>query len=119
MHDEVRHIGTGLRVVREAIETAPDPEEAVSRILDLEERLLPITIRKLGRAPPIAHSLYEAGMIADKRTFEFDGFRQYLVFRSKITNLPPMRYKGPDGWTPQDAFTRPSTSSAAADSTLG
>ena len=103
MHDEVRHIGTGLRVVREAIETAPDPEEAVFRILDLEERLLPITIRKLGRDSPIAQSLYEAGMIADKRTFEFDGFRQYLVFRSKIPNLPPMRYKGPDGWTPADA----------------
>jgi hypothetical protein len=99
MHDEVRHIGTGLKVVREAIETSPDPEEAVFRILDLEERLLPITIRKLGRDSPIATSLYEAGMIADKRAFELDGFRQYLIFRSKIPNLPPMRYKGPDGWT--------------------
>jgi hypothetical protein len=103
MHDEVRHISTGLKVVAEAIDTAPDREEAQFRILDLEERLLPITIRKLGRDSAIAQSLYEAGMIADKRTFEFDGFRQYLVFRSKIPNLPPMRYKGPDGWTAADA----------------
>jgi hypothetical protein len=107
MHDEVRHIGTGLKVVKEAIDTAPDPEEAQFRILDLEERLLPITIRKLGRDSAIAQSLYEAGMIADKRTFEFDGFRQYLVFRSKIPNLPPMRYKGPDGWTAADAVLSP------------
>ncbi len=90
--------------MKEAIETAPDPEEAQFRILDLEERLLPITIRKLGRDSPIASSLYEAGMIADKRAFEFDGFRQYLVFRSKIPNLPPMRYKGPDGWAAADAL---------------
>ena len=94
MHDEVRHIGTGLRVVKEAIDTSPDPEEAQFRILDLEEKLLPITIRKLGRDSAIAHSLYESGLIADKRTFEFDGFRQYLIFRSKIPNLPPMRIPG-------------------------
>ena len=37
MHDEVRHIGTGLQVVKEAIDTSPDPEEAQFRILDLEE----------------------------------------------------------------------------------
>ncbi|HEY0614174.1 MAG TPA: hypothetical protein VGC96_06020 [Candidatus Elarobacter sp.] len=114
MHDEVRHIGTGLRVVREAIETAPDPEEAVFRILDLEERLLPITIRKLGRDSAIAGSLYEAGMIADKRTFELDGFRQYLLFRAKIANLPPMRYKGPDGWTEADTHAANATAAASA-----
>jgi hypothetical protein len=105
MHDEVRHIGTGLRIVKEAIETADDPDEARFRILDLEEKLLPITIRKLGRDSAIASSLHESGLIADKRTFEFDGFRQYLIFRSKISNLPPMRYKGPDGWRPEDALT--------------
>ena len=104
MHDEVRHIGTGLRIVSEAIETSPDPEEARFRILDLEEKLLPITIRKLGRDSAIAQSLYDAGLIADKRTFEFDGYRQYLIFRSKIPSLPPIRYRGPDGWTPQDGI---------------
>ncbi len=114
MHDEVRHIGTGLRVVREAIETAPDPEEAVFRILDLEERLLPITIRKLGRDSAIAQSLHEAGMIADKRRFELDGFRQYLLFRAKIPNLPPMRYKGPEGWTAADTAAADATAIAAA-----
>ncbi|HTW85917.1 MAG TPA: hypothetical protein VMD91_17740 [Candidatus Sulfotelmatobacter sp.] len=103
MHDEVRHIGTGLKIVKEAIDASPDPEEAAFRILDLEEKLLPITIRKLGRDSAIANSLYEAGMIADKRQFELDGFRQYLIFRSKIPNLPPMRYAGPDGWTPEDS----------------
>jgi hypothetical protein len=102
MHDEVRHIGTGLKIVKEAIDASPDPEEAAFRILDLEEKLLPITIRKLGRDSAIANSLYEAGMIRDKRQFELDGFRQYLIFRSKIPNLPPMRYQGPDGWTPED-----------------
>ncbi|GAC1421560.1 MAG: hypothetical protein NVSMB64_30300 [Candidatus Velthaea sp.] len=95
MHDEVRHIGTGLRLVREAIESAPDPEEAKFRILDLEEKLLPIAIRKLGRESPIAQSLYDAGMIESKATFEEDGFRQYLIFRSKIDNLPPIRFRGP------------------------
>jgi hypothetical protein len=105
MHDEVRHIGTGLRIVKEAIDASPDPEEAGFRILDLEERLLPITIRKLGRDSAIAASLYEAGMIADKRAFEFDGFRQYLIFRAKIPNLPPMRYKGPEGWADQERVT--------------
>jgi hypothetical protein len=104
MHDEVRHIATGLRIVSEAIASADDPDEARFRILDLEEKLLPITIRKLGRDSLIAGSLYDSGLIADKRTFEFDGFRQYLVFRSKIPNLPPMRYKGPDGWTAEDAL---------------
>lgn len=102
MHDEVRHIGTGLRIVKEAIDAAPDPQEAAFRILDLEERLLPITIRKLGRDSAIAASLYEAGMIADKRAFEFDGFRQYLLFRAKIPNLPAMRYRGPDGWAEEE-----------------
>jgi hypothetical protein len=102
MHDEVRHIGTGLQIVKEAIDASPDPEEAAFRILDLEERLLPITIRKLGRDSPIAASLYEAGMVADKRAFEFDGFRQYLLFRAKIPNLPPMRYRGPDGWSDEE-----------------
>ncbi|MGH7708174.1 MAG: hypothetical protein ACREM8_05850 [Vulcanimicrobiaceae bacterium] len=95
MHDEVRHISTGLRLVDEAIETAPDPLEAQFRILDLEEKLLPVAIRKLGRDSAIAHSLYEAGMIASKAQFEIDGFRQYQVFRSKIKNLPPMRFVGP------------------------
>jgi hypothetical protein len=104
MHDEVRHIGTGLKIVKEAIDASPDPEEAAFRILDLEEKLLPITIRKLGRESAIAGSLYEAGMIADKRQFELDGFRQYLIFRSKIPNLPPMRYPGPDGWTHEDTL---------------
>jgi hypothetical protein len=104
MHDEVRHIGTGLKIVKEAIDASPDPEEAAFRILDLEEKLLPITIRKLGRDSAIAASLYEAGMIADRRQFELDGFRQYLIFRSKIPNLPPMRYAGPDGWTPEDTL---------------
>lgn len=107
MHDEVRHIGTGLKIVKEAIDASPDPEEAAFRILDLEEKLLPITIRKLGRDSAIANSLYEAGMIRDKRQFELDGFRQYLIFRSKIPNLPPMRYQGPDGWTPEDTKTAP------------
>jgi hypothetical protein len=96
MHDEVRHIGTGLRLVEEAIEKAPDPEEATFRILDLEERLLPIVIRKLGRDSAIAKSLFEAGMIESKARFEEDGFRQYRIFRSKIKNLPPMRFVGPD-----------------------
>src|ERR1700688_463724 len=95
MHDEVRHIGTGLRVVREAIESAPDPEEAKFRILDLEERLLPITIRKLGRDSVIAKSLYEAGMIESTARFEEDGWRQFQIFRPKIKNLPPMRFVGP------------------------
>jgi len=95
MHDEVRHIATGLRLVDEAIETADDPEEAKFRILDLEERLLPIAIRKLGRDSAIAGSLYEAGMIESRARFEEDGFRQYCVFRAKIKNLPPMRFKGP------------------------
>ena len=95
MHDEVRHIGTGLRLVREAIETAPDPEEAKFRILDLEEKLLPITIRKLGRDSVIAQSLYDAGLIESKAKFEQDGWRQFLIFRSKIGVLPPMRYDGP------------------------
>lgn len=105
MHDEVRHIATGLKIVREAIDASPDPEEAVFRILDLEEKLLPITIRKLGRDSAIAGSLYESGLIADKRAFELEGYRQYLVFRSKIPNLPPIRYKGPDGWTPEDTLS--------------
>src|SRR5579864_8645661 len=35
MHDEVRHIGMGLQLVKEEIESAPDREEAVFRILDL------------------------------------------------------------------------------------
>jgi hypothetical protein len=96
MHDEVRHISTGLRLVEEAIETAPDPQEAIFRILDLEERLLPIVIRKLGRDSAIASSLYEAGMIESKTRFEEDGFRQFSIFRSKIRNLPPMRFKGPE-----------------------
>jgi hypothetical protein len=96
MHDEVRHIGTGLRLVEEAIEKAPDPEEATFRILDLEERLLPIVIRKLGRDSAIAKSLFEAGMIESRARFEEDGFRQYRIFRSKIKNLPPMRFVGPD-----------------------
>lgn len=95
MHDEVRHISTGLRLVREAIETAADPEEAKFRILDLEERLLPIVIRKLGRDSAIAGSLFEAGMIESKARFEADGFRQYQIFRSKIGVLPPMRYQPP------------------------
>jgi len=95
MRDEVRHIGTGLRLVREAIETAPDPEEAKFRILDLEERLLPIVIRKLGRESVIAQSLYDAGMISSKAAFEEEGFRQYLIFRSKIGILPPIRFVGP------------------------
>lgn len=95
MRDEVRHIGTGLRLVREAIETASDPEEAKFRILDLEEKLLPIVIRKLGQDSPIAQSLFDAGMIASKRAFEEDGYRQYLIFRSKIGLLPPIRFKGP------------------------
>jgi len=95
MHDEVRHISVGLQLVDEAIATAPDPEEARFRILDLEERLLPIAIRKLGRDSAIANSLYEAGMIESKARFEEDGFRQYCVFRAKIKNLPPMRFKGP------------------------
>jgi hypothetical protein len=95
MHDEVRHISVGLQLVEEAIDTAPDPEEAKFRILDLEERLLPITIRKLGRDSPIAQSLYDAGMIESKTRFEEDGFRQYKLFRAKIKNLPPMRFVGP------------------------
>jgi hypothetical protein len=95
MHDEVRHIGTGLRLVREAIESAPDPEEAKFRILDLEEKLLPITIRKLGRESKIAESLYEYGLIKSKAKFEEDGWRQFLTFRSKIGVLPPMRFQGP------------------------
>lgn len=95
MRDEVRHIGTGLRMVRDAIESAPDPEEAKFRILDLEEKLLPIAIRKLGRDSAIAQSLYDAGMIESKARFEVDGFRQYQIFRSKIGVLPPMRFKGP------------------------
>ena len=95
MHDEVRHIATGLRLVREAIESAPDPEEAKFRILDLEEKLLPITIRKLGRDSVIAQSLYDAGLISSKAKFEEDGWRQFEIFRSKIGVLPPMRYKGP------------------------
>jgi hypothetical protein len=96
MHDEVRHIGTGLRIVRDAIESAPDPEEAKFRILDLEEKLLPIAIRKLGRDSPIAQSLYDAGMIESKARFEVDGFRQYQIFRSKIGILPEMRFRGPE-----------------------
>ncbi|MBV8074721.1 MAG: hypothetical protein JO140_04755, partial [Candidatus Eremiobacteraeota bacterium] len=95
MHDEVRHIGTGLRLVNEGIETAPDPEEARFRILDLEEKLLPITIRKLGRESIIAQSLYDAGLIGSKAKFEEDGWRQFKIFRSKITALPPMRFVGP------------------------
>ncbi|MFN2460046.1 MAG: hypothetical protein ABR591_05110 [Candidatus Velthaea sp.] len=95
MRDEVRHIGTGLRLVREAIDESPDPDEATFRILDLEEKLLPIAIRKLGRDSLIAQSLYDAGMIESKATFEEEGFRQYLIFRSKIGNLPPIRFKGP------------------------
>ena len=96
MHDEVRHISTGLRLVEEALEAAPDLEEANFRILDLEEKLLPIVIRKLGRDSAIATSLYEAGMIESKTRFEEDGFRQYRIFRSKIKNLAPMRFAGPD-----------------------
>jgi hypothetical protein len=96
MHDEVRHISMGLRLVEEAIDDAPDPEEAKFRILDLEEKLLPIVIRKLGRESAIAQSLYDAGMIESKSRFEEDGFRQYRIFRSKIKNLPPMRFAGPD-----------------------
>jgi hypothetical protein len=95
MHDEVRHIGAGLRLVREAIETAPDPEEAKFRILDLEEKLLPITIRKLGRESKIAESLYDYGLIKSKAQFEEDGWRQFQTFRSKIGVLPPMRFQGP------------------------
>jgi hypothetical protein len=95
MHDEVRHIGVGLRLVREAIETAPDPEEAKFRILDLEEKLLPITIRKLGRDSQIAESLYQYGLIKSKAKFEEDGWRQFQTFRSKIGVLPPMRFVGP------------------------
>ena len=96
MHDEVRHIGTGLRLVSEAIASAPDPEEARFRILDLEERLLPITIRKLGRESQIAKSLFDYGLIKSKSKFEEDGWRQFQIFRSKIIGLPPMRYKGPE-----------------------
>ena len=96
MHDEVRHIGTGLRIVREAIEQSPDPEEAKFRILDLEEKLLPVAIRKLGRDSAIAQSLYDAGMIESKARFEVDGFHQYQIFRSKIGVLPPMRFTGPE-----------------------
>ncbi|MBV9440702.1 MAG: hypothetical protein JOZ24_11980 [Candidatus Eremiobacteraeota bacterium] len=114
MHDEVRHIATGLRVVEEAIASASDPEEARFRILDLEERLLPITIRKLGRDSAIAQSLHDAGMIADTRTFEFDGFRQYLIFRSKIAGLPPIRYRGPDGWTAADTTAAGEAAAASA-----
>src|ERR1700726_2710373 len=95
MHDEVRHISLGLQLVDEAIATAPDPEEAQFRILDLEERLLPITIRKLGRDSTIAKSLFEAGMIESKARFEEDGWRQFQIFRAKIKNLPPMRFIGP------------------------
>ena len=95
MRDEVRHIGTGLRLVNEAIESAPDPEEAKFRILDLEEKLLPITIRKLGHDSKIAESLFEYGLIESKAKFELDGWRQFCIFRSKITALPPMRFKGP------------------------
>ncbi|MBV8601104.1 MAG: hypothetical protein JO359_06000, partial [Candidatus Eremiobacteraeota bacterium] len=85
MRDEVRHIGTGLRLVNEAVETAPDPDEARFRILDLEEKLLPITIRKLGRDSVIAQSLFDAGLIQSKTKFEEDGWRQFKIFRSKIT----------------------------------
>jgi hypothetical protein len=95
MHDEVRHISMGLQLVDEAIATAPDPEEAKFRILDLEARLLPITIRKLGRDSTIAKSLYEAGMIESRARFEEDGWRQFQIFRAKIKNLPPMRFVGP------------------------
>jgi hypothetical protein len=35
-------------------------------------------------------------MIESKARFEEDGFRQYRIFRSKIKNLPPMRFVGPD-----------------------
>lgn len=95
MHDEVRHIGTGLHLVHDAIVSAPDPEEAKFRILDLEEKLLPITIRKLGRESRIAQSLYDYGLIKSKAKFEEDGWRQFLIFRSKIGVLPPMLFKGP------------------------
>ncbi len=96
MHDEVRHISTGLRLVDEAIAAEPDPEAAQFRLLDLEEKLLPIVIRKLGRESAIATSLHEAGMIESKTRFEEDGWRQFLIFRSKIKNLPSMRFRGPD-----------------------
>ena len=95
MHDEVRHIGAGLRLVREAIETAPDPDEAKFRILDLEDKLLPIVIRKLGRDSPIAQSLHDAGLIESRARFEQDGFAQYQIFRSKIGLLPEMRFTLP------------------------
>ncbi|MGH7328773.1 MAG: hypothetical protein ACREJX_10545, partial [Polyangiaceae bacterium] len=91
MHDEVRHIGMGLHLVKEEIESASDPQEAIFRILDLEQKLLPIIIRKLGRDSLIAKSLFESGMIASPKRFEEDGFRQFKVFRSKI-GLPELQY---------------------------
>lgn len=92
MHDEVRHIGMGLQLVKEEIESAPDREEAVFRILDLEQKLLPIIIRKLGRNSLIAKSLYDSGMIQSPKRFEEDGFRQFKIFRSKI-GLPELNYR--------------------------
>ena len=91
---------------------APDPEEAKFRILDLEEKLLPVAIRKLGRDSAIAQSLYDAGMIESKQRFEVDGFRQYQIFRSKIGVLPPMRFVGPE-MPPEPAAARGETSSIA------
>ena len=92
MHDEVRHIGMGLQLVKEEIESAPDREEAAFRILDLEQKLLPIIIRKLGRDSLIAKSLYDSGMIQSPKRFEEDGFRQFKIFRSKI-GLPELNYR--------------------------
>jgi hypothetical protein len=91
MHDEVRHIGMGLHLVKEEIESSPDPQEAIFRILDLEQKLLPIIIRKLGRDSLIAKSLHESGMIASPKRFEEDGFRQFKLFRAKI-GLPELQY---------------------------
>lgn len=90
MHDETRHINTGIRLVKEEI--ARDPDLNTWRILELEPKLLPILIRKLGRDSAIAKALYNGGLIQDRAEFEKKGFELYLNIR-RIVGLPDQEMK--------------------------
>ncbi|RMG54159.1 MAG: hypothetical protein D6723_05625 [Acidobacteria bacterium] len=90
MHDETRHISTGIKLVKEEI--ARDPDLNTWRILELEPKILPILIRKLGRDSAIAKALYNAGLIEDRAAFEQRGFDLYMKIRQMV-GLPEREMK--------------------------
>jgi len=88
--DETRHIMAGVNLVKEAL--AEDPDDGTWRILELEQKLLPILIRKLGRDSLIARTLYNGGLIEDPKKFEYEGFEHYKHLR-ELVGLPELKYQ--------------------------